>query len=490
MSGLGEAICLGEAIWLCLRFEQLPLEIFSDRDDSRAVAVVAQRCVQVANREPLEPGMAVNTAFALYPDLLVLERQPAREAQTLCQLAHWAYQITPEVVVAGNNSLLLEVGSCRRLHGDLSGLLQSIEAAMAQRGHSIRAGWAHTPKAAWLMARLGAPPALADNRLDTALLTRQLLTAPVAALPITPACRQTLLKMGLTHLEPILRLPRASLRKRLGAEIPLYLQQLCGQYPDPQPAFVPQPVFDQSTAFIDGVIQRHALLFPMKRLILSLCDYLQARHLKCRTLRWRFSDAHCVRAEMTVELSRAHNHWRSLLELSQLKLDAVELPEAVFTLALYSDTFFAMEPANFALFAAEEGSETDDESSHALIDRLRSRLGSAALQRLSAHESLWPEAASSCLPMTAEPVPVLYPSVERPAWLLPKPVALRSRGHRLWWNSALELVRGPERIAAPVESGAAGQQRDYYVAREADGRLCWIYREVGRQRWFVHGLFG
>lgn len=479
-------IDIGRAIWLCLRFERLALEVFSDRDDARAIAVVEQQCVHVANRDILEPGTAVATAHALCPDLLALARQPEREAQTLRQLAHWAYGLTPEVVVAADNSLLLEIGSCRRLYGDLTRLLDAVAAGLAARGHAVGLGLAHTPKAAWLLARQGTPAALTDNGIDAEHLQRQLQAVPVADLPLEPKPRQALLAMGLTRLGAVLPLPPASLGRRLGRPALRYLQQLCGTHPDPQPPFRPEPVFDQSVAFIDGIVQKQGLLFPMKRLVLALCDYLTARQLRCRVLRWSFFDAQQLRAEMTVELAQAGPGWRSLLELSQLKLDALALPEMVFAVALGSDRFAAVEAGSLALFeAAEEG---DADAGLALIDRLASRLGSDALQRLSAPVALWPEAASVLVGCADAATAAPAPAGARPAWLLPEPVPLRQRGQQLLWESSLELLRGPERIAAPPGSVPVGQ-RDYYVARADDGRLCWIFREVGSGRWFAHGLF-
>jgi hypothetical protein len=58
----------------------------------------------------------------------------------------------------------------------------------------------------------------------------------------------------------------------------------------------------------------------------------------------------------------------------------------------------------------------------------------------------------------------------------------------LLWQKPLEILRGPERLESPPHCGPV-RRRDYFVAREATGRICWIFRELDTGQWFVHGLF-
>jgi protein ImuB len=479
-------IRVNKAIWICLHFEYLALEIFADRDIEQPTVVVDLQHVWIANRDILVPGMALNTAYALCPDLKALERQPAREYETLEQLAHWAYRITAEVVAADNNCLMLEIGSCQRMYGDLTALLPKIRDDLSQRGHSVTFGLAHTPKAAWLLAQSKSELALIDGTcIDTALLEQQLNAVPVAILPIELKKQTRLLRMGLETLGQVMALPLAGLGKRFGVEFALYLQQMRGDHPDPQPPFVPQAVFQQSVAFVDGIHQRQTLLFPMKRLILSLCDFLTARQFYCRAFVWRFYDAHRLQAEMTIDLSRAQNRWRTFLELSQLKLDSIPLTDAVYTLTLHSEYFLEAMPGALTLF---DDHDSNAEAGNTLIDRLASRLGHGALFRLSATESLWPESASRLIPVTETSYSVPIVAGERPLWLLPEPAPIREHDMKLFWQKPLKLLRGPERIEGPIEESIE-VIRDYYIAQESDGRLCWIFRELQSGRWFVHGLF-
>lgn len=477
-------IRVGAPIWLGLQFEGLPLEII-EQDADRPLAVVEQQRVFLSNHDAIESGIAIATAHALVADLVAVSRDTAREHQVLHDLALWAYQITPAVTVAAENTLLLEIGSCLRLHGNLSQLLARIQAVLAQRGHAVLMGLAHTPKAAWLLAQWGPSPALREGSgIDPEVLQQQLAMVPVAALPIDLKIRTRFQHMGFETLGRVLAFDHAVFGKRFGVDCIRYLQQLTGHLPDPQTTLDIAPEFNQSQTFLDGIPNRQTLLFPMKRLLQTFSDYLLARQLHCRALQWRFSDAHVVQATMDIELSRPHHRWKSLLDVSQLKLDQVELPELVFSITLFCDQFLPAGAASFQLF--EE--DCANEEGHALLDRLASRLGADALQRISTSDSLWPEAASHCIGLGEEPRQSVEPCGVRPTWLLPQPEPLKIRDKGLFWKAPLEILGGPERLESPPENGQVFL-RDYYIAQEKTGRICWIFRELETDRWFAHGLF-
>lgn len=516
-----DAISCTEELWLCLHFPQLALAVFEERDAARAAVVVEQRVVHCSNRDDLEPGLAVSTANSLHADLLVLERAPAREAELLENLACLAYGFTPMVALAADNSLLLEIGSCRRLYRGINPLLLLLQNALVERGLLAYCGVAQTPKAAWLLGRFPHPPALFADQLHDAVLQRQLDALPVAYLPLAVDIIESLQQMGLTTLGALRALPEAALGKRFGADVVRYLQQLSGARADPQQAFVPAPIFNQGLTFLDGVPQRQMLLFPMKRLLQRLGDYLRARQLHCHVLRWQLYDAHQVQAEIVVELSRTQSDLAALLELSRIKLDQVTLRESVFSLSLHSDAFFETAPVSEQLFPDARDQAA---AGHALFDKLRARLGSDALQRIECRESLWPERSWHVReqrvseqkirkPETATVAPSEFRGgAARPVWLLPQPQPLRERDGIPLLPKPLTLLRGPERVDNHwwrAEGEGEYQVRDYFVARTHDDRLCWVYREFffplvesGESeeniaaesdtpacRWFLHGWF-
>ena len=80
------------------------------------------------------------------------------------------------------------------------------------------------------------------------------------------------------------------------------------------------------------------------------------------------------------------------------------------------------------------------------------------------------------------PIQPLTPTYLREAWLLaaPKP-ALRRQ---------LKLLRGPERIDVGwwKSTDICCAQRDYFIARHADGSQCWVFSDQNGG-WFIHGYF-
>lgn len=478
-------IRLSRSIWVALRFDRLCLEII-ERTDDRPTAVVENHRIYASDHEAVEPGLAVATAQALVANLMTTMRQVKREHLAMQQLALWAYAITPHVVIADDNTLLLDIGGCRKLYRDLSILLESSCNELHGRGHHVCLGVAHTPKAAWLLASTQTEPAWKNSlELNSELLYSQLAALPIDGLPVDPKIITRVQHMGIETLGRFLQFDWPLLGKRFGAEFIRYLQQLTGHIPDPQLVIELPPHFEQHLSFLDGVTNRQSFLFPMRRLLQALSDYLIARQLHCRAFEWQFSDAHSVKARMCVELSQPHHRWKAMLDLSQLKLDAIELPELVFTLTLCAKDFLPVAANSTELF---EEDRADDES-HFLFDKLMSRLGSNALHRLTPQPSLWPEAASTWTALH-EPLNRIdeIPQGPRPTFLLPRPEPLRHRNRQLVWQQPLQLLRGPERIESPPQLGEV-RSRDYFVAQETSGRVCWVFRELDTGNWFIHGVF-
>lgn len=478
-------IRVSRSVWVALHFSQLCLDII-ERNDNRPIAVIDNLRVYASDHAVVQPGLAIATAQALVADLVTVVRQPERESLAMQQLALWAYSITPAVVMGDDNTLLLDIGGCRKLYRDLPMLIECACNELLARRYPVSIGVAHTPKAAWLLARSDAGAAWKNPlELDALLLEEQLSAIDLSVLPIDFKLIERLHHMGFEMLGRVLQFDWPLLGKRFGSDFIRYLQQLTGHIPDVQSTLELPPRFEQNMAFLDGVLNRQSLLFPMKRLLQTLSDYLIARQLHCRAFEWRFSDAHAVKASMTIELSQPHHHWKSMLDVSQLKLDAIELPELVFSVTLCAHEFLPVCTHSTELF---EDDRADDES-HLLFDKLASRLGADALQRLAPQPSLWPEAAS-CWQRLNEPVDVLNEATAgpRPTFLLPHPEPLRKRNHELLWQQPLQLLRGPERIESPPQLGDV-RCRDYFIAQEVSGRLCWIFRELDTGNWFVHGVF-
>jgi protein ImuB len=113
----------------------------------------------------------------------------------------------------------------------------------------------------------------------------------------------------------------------------------------------------------------------------------------------------------------------------------------------------------------------------ALLDKLRARLGEQAVRQLGLRDDHRPEQAW-CIQNGADPQDSATLHPERPLWLLePIPIARPAK-----------LLGRPERIEAGWWSGT-DTRRDYYLAMSPEGGRWWLYKDVDRDQWYLHGLW-
>jgi protein ImuB len=75
-------------------------------------------------------------------------------------------------------------------------------------------------------------------------------------------------------------------------------------------------------------------------------------------------------------------------------------------------------------------------------------------------------------------------------WLLTAPRTLTARQELPQYHGPLTVLSGPERIETGWWDGQPAR-RDYFIARNPQGEMLWIYRELAQpDHWFLHGHFG
>jgi protein ImuB len=152
---------------------------------------------------------------------------------------------------------------------------------------------------------------------------------------------------------------------------------------------------------------------------------------------------------------------------------------------------------NADLFVREQG-RTDAAQ---LLNRLQAKLGEQNVQRLRAETNHQPERSVSyqSLQQLAQLVPstladkLSETSSRRTSKTLPNNSAFTALRPNILLQQprvlaeAVRIIHGPERL----QSGWWGDEvfcRDYFVARNQQQQLLWVYRDP-EQTWFVHGLF-
>jgi len=517
-------------LWLCLRLPLLPLEVFPPT--AQPVLVSEQQRVLARNAPAaaagIAPAMPLTTAYALCPGMEVIARCCEREQQALLALAYWCYRFTPAVslhtphAALAADSLMLEIGGCVRLFRGLPRLLTLIDEGLREQGYSHAMGLAPTPSAAyllsWNMGRAGdsnvhpfsgihpltthdcADPGAAES------YQRLLHAMPLSHLDCPASVKEKFVSTGFHQLGDLLQLPRPALGKRYGKAFLTYLEQVTGQRPDPRPPLQPPPQFASALEFSAGILSAEMLLFPMRRLLMALCGYLQRRQLHCGQLQWQLGLADGGCTTIALQFSKPQNQLAHFLSLSRLRLENIQLDGPVERLALQVEDLHPASHQAVDLFGHSNGG-ADASAFAELCDRLCTRLGADAVSGLALADSHIPEQAWQTVASGSPRPPALGADRAiadvRPLWLFPSPAPIRVRGRQLHWRGALELLRGPERIdsgwwqsasASPSSTDEnplqAPVERDYFVARHQHGALYWIYRDRRSRRWFVHGAFG
>jgi len=477
-------------LWLALRLPSLPLDIFrraAQADTAFAVSggegaraeIIA--CNKKARDKGMQPGMPVSAALALDAGLQVVPRDAAAEQAALERVAAWALQFTPVVSLAPPGELLLEVEGSLQLFDGLGSLRRQVAEGVQALGYRAIVAAAPTPLAAQLFARAGLPVLIRHDDALRVSLAR--LPADVLGLPAEAA--RLLDDIGAQTLGDCLALPRAGLARRVGERVLEMLDRAAGRLPDPRLRYAPPTLFSASQPLPAPAQEAEMLLFAARRLLAELCGFLSATAQGVQRLQFTLSHHGCKPTVLTLSLTNASRDADHLLNVLRERLDATVLPCPAIAIALRSELLLPV--------ACRSASLLPDAARHAeaaaqLVERLRARLGDAAVVGLKTMDDYRPEQGwRACEPGTQSHEAAANTS--RPLWLLDTPRKLEENNEAPCYEGRLALLAGPERI----ETGWWDDrqvERDYFVARTPTHALLWIYRDqhAGRN-WYLHGFF-
>lgn len=409
--------------------------------------------------------------------------------EPLHRLALRAQRFTSFVSLEPPAALLLEIRGSLRLFGPLESLKNRIDADWEEIGVRARSAVAPSAPAALWLARAG-EKALIE---DPAALAASLSHLPIGCGAWNAQRLERLRAIGVVRLGDLLRLPRAGLARRFGADLIDELDALCARGPAPRRAFVAPGEFHERCEF-EVEIDRTAMLSVALGPMLERCArFLRERQAGVRRLRLRLSHRAAPTTRLTLGFAGVTGDARRFDGVLAEHLSRLTLPAPVRSALLASGPLERLSAATLDAFGAAVG--RDAAGAHAgalqLIERLRARLGEQAVYGVSAVAEHRPEAASRrvhALRLVAAPAAdglVVGEDVPRPVWLLQEPVLLAPRAAPAGdWR----VEQGPERI----ESGwwdDAGIARDYYVARHVHGARLWVFQERRSGGWYLHGVF-
>ena len=439
------------------------------------------------------PGMALNSALALEPDLRVVSREPRREQALLDALAMLAREFTPRVSLEPPDGVLLEVRGSLRLFGGARALCAQLRERLQARGIEARLALTPTPLASLWFARAGEEVAL--RRPDT--LPSRLASLPLGVTRWPARTLQALATMGVRVAGDCLRLPRDGFARRFEPRLRLDLDRALGQAPDPRANFVAVERCTLRRDLEPEITDTGRLQRVVEPLLEELCAHLRGRGAAIDSLELRLLHREAPATRLRLRFAEPVAVAGRIAALLQERLARTELPAAVRSVRLRSGAPVEAHAEAGDLFAHDRRRFA---AVPQLVERLRARLGGEAVHGLCLVAEHRPEAAqrSGDILAPASPAHVLagkrteeaeVSPAPRPVWLLAVPQPLEG-GDPPRYEGALEIEEGPERIESGWWDGG-DVRRDYYVARNPAGVRLWIFRERrAAGGWFLHGVFG
>ena len=483
-------------LWIALYFNNLAIEVIPGSLNEPRAVLTGQKhqdrvlmCNPVASRLGVRPGLSMNAALALVPELEVVFRDIDLETQALQELAGWAIRFTPAVSIDSPNALLLDIHSSLKFFGGLAQLQERLINDLDRWGYEVIFACAPTALAALWLARTGSEAIV----LEPSELSGRLAALPLDCLHWSGAVLNILRGMGVRTLGEVTRLPRGGLAQRIGPEKLLELDRGFGRQPEPQEFYRPPKMFHAAQELPLETADCRLLLESLKSLLGRLRTFLLIHQGSVQVL-WLHLYHYSEPATLIrIGLLRPATDTAYLLDLIRIRFDGFRFSASVVSIGLQTDLVAesGREPAK-DLFGGRPDSAA---GAVELIEQLRARLGSRAvfgIRRVSEHR---PEAAWKAVSPAekakrfAESCLVGDRTGHRPLWMLVEPLVLETAGGKPVFLDILNLESGPERIEAGWWDGG-DIWRDYYIAQNLRGMRLWIFRDCRESHWYLHGLFG
>lgn len=451
---------------------------------------VCQAC-ELAQQQGIRLGMGLAAAIAMQAKLRVLDYRPLLEQELLQQLAEQLYPISANLVLQAPQGLLLEIRSMLRYHQGLENYWQHIQQQL-QPLHYHYAN-AHSPWAAQLLARNGYQQLLADTPEGKQSLEQSLAHIPCSSLPLKKNSLERLSSLGIHHLERLLKLPLKEISRRFDEEMLLYLGRLNNELKTPLAYYQPTEIFERQLQLFYEIYDNETLSKPITPLLKQLQDFLQQRDLQAQQvdIQLQLRDSESLKIELrAIRGEEKAERWQALLKL---RLERLELPAPVEAISLRCEKHQQRGQEHAELFSQHQGRLSQEQ----LLDSLQARLGKERIHFLQAGNSHIPEhsqqlcnSASSSLGISQDKpqdkkgdsknnTNLPLPEGLRPSFLLKQPQQLQEE---------VLLFYGPERIQNPGWNEKQNCERDYFIARNQEGRWLWLYKTPNKH-WYVHGYF-
>lgn len=319
----------------------------------------------------------------------------------------------------------------------------------------------------------------------------RLKRVPLARLRLPPDARDALLALGVRTVGDLLRLPPAGLLERFGEGVFRVWRAASGDDDLPlEPAPAEEPLREE-TLLDDGEENVQRLLFLLKPMLDRLLGKLAARReaLSALTLELKLERAP-GRVE-TLKPASPTLDARQILDLLLLRLSSLKLASGVIEAGMVAEGVKAT-AAQLDFFVTKQ--RRDPAAQKRAFARLRAEFGDQAIVKAGLREGHLPEASFEWLPLPELPAPkprlcrrTLVRRLRHPPFPLPHRPRHEEDGWQLRGrdDASVNSLLGPYVLSGGWWRG--GISREYYFARTLNEEWLWVFRDVGRRRWFLHG---
>jgi protein ImuB len=364
----------------------------------------------------------------------------------------------------------------------------------------------------------------------------------VQALRIDEGTVQTLARLGITHIDQLLQLPRSGLAPRLGNQLVLRIAQALGEIDEPLTVHRAAAEYRETHLLQYPTSDQQILVDRVQRLTKKIGASLAARQRGALRIACRLDLISLPSLTIDIGLFKPTATADHLSGLIVHRLESQQLAGLVQRLTLEVTLSGPLGCVQTSLFDPS----LNRQCLSRLIDSLSSRLGREAVVGIKLQDNPLPEQAFSTIPLAGNPAvamtprrnsdkprrnsdsPMMEPGssrrqvgpsprdpLRRPCSLLRDPIRLAvafDNGpfhrevastrlpDRLRLGGIIHTITdhwGPERIETGWWHGPS-IRRDYYRIETDQGRWWWIFRNLGSvdrsrsrplSRWMLHGQF-
>jgi protein ImuB len=485
-------------MWLSIRLPQLPLEALQTESNQvsaeQAQAVIQENrilCVnQLASQQGIQVGQTITNAFALCETIQLYQRKPQQEQQLLKNVAILVYPISSSVIIEPEGIIILEVARSLKLYKGIDSLVNNVRERLDEESINYQLALADSPTAAEILSFMPLTYSMqaisSEGQINSSKLERLLSKLSVQSMLLEEKIIQQFQSVGFKNIGQLKQLPYSSFQKRFGKKALNYLLKLFNQQADPRDFFQPEETFYQSLEFNEVIHHRQGLLFPIKRLLKNLVNFLHLQQKNSQYLEWKLFDSSKSTLTFSVVFSNANISLNNYLELTQLNLENHQLKEPIEGIALTAEKLSPLDIKTQELF---EQAGCFNSNSH-FINKIRAKLGSNSCLQLAQEPAHLPEQASivsaDVLPISKDIENDYQP--HQPTWLLETPKPIRLLHQQLVLNGKLTIISSPQKIANNWWDSSTA--RDYYIAEHENGSLYWIFFDQLKKLWFLQGVYG